>query len=368
MDLRDQIRSSDQLAAAKRLGTAGLLCYQPFIFDESYEVGVGWEFTKGEFAGLIHWPDPPAEHLGSPSFRRLLVSPDEVPQFRAANQRLRTTYDGFVDAICARLGDISSLSFLDVGCNSGYLPLSFARRGVKLAVGVDRENYADTFALLNGILGTQAEFRRASYDPHLREIPATEKFDVVSAMLVLCHLPDPLNFLAFLGRTARRALFLWNGVTQERALSLSFGPPGRYYGDVPFPDCFDYDTRPSTGLLRQSLELMGFTEIYQLPPAPGGLAEGHYYDKRPILALRPDVPGDSLASAVSRLYPAPGAGIVEPKLLGSLWHHNVVAFKGRIYGVPFGVPVDWSDPRLGDRIDLIVGQNVAEICDRIEWG
>src|SRR5712691_11392980 len=125
MDLRSQIRSSDQLAAAKRLGTAGLLCYQPFIFDESYEVGVGWEFTKGEFAGLIYWPDPPAEHIGSESFRRLLVSPDEVAQFRAANQRLRTTYEGFVDAICARLGDISSLSFLDVGCNSGYLPLSF---------------------------------------------------------------------------------------------------------------------------------------------------------------------------------------------------------------------------------------------------
>jgi SAM-dependent methyltransferase len=356
-----------QIERAKELGRRGLLCYQPFSFSDDYEVGVGWEFTESEYAGLIHWKDVPAAYMESADFRRLICAPEEAPAFRAANDRLRKTYDHFADAICARLGDVSSLTFADIGCNSGYLPLAFALRGAREAVGFDREDYGKTFALLNEILGTEAIFRRQAYDLEKRTVPGCGTFDVVTCMLVLCHLSDPMNFLSFLGRTARKALLLWNGVVQDGDLLVRFGQAGKYYKQEEFPNCFDYDTRPSTGLLRLSLELMGFTEIHQLGPPEGGLEMGHYIDKRPILAVRPDVPGNPLPQPESRFCGIDLRDCREPTLLGDFWNHNVVGFRGQIYGVPFGVPVDWSRPDLDARDDLFIADDAANLSDRILW-
>lgn len=367
MDLTSFIRSPAQIDRARELGARGLLCYQPFRFSPDCEVGVGWEFTKGEFAGLIHWPSPPAHLTASPEFRRLLCDQNELPQFRAANDRLRRTYDGFADAVCQRMGDISDLSFVDIGCNSGYFPLSFARRGAKEAVGYDREDYTDVFDLLNGVLGTSARFERRAYDLASRTIPDIGTYDVATCMLMLCHLPDPMNFLAFLGRTARRALFIWNGVLQDSRMLIHYGEAGKYYRDADFPNSFDYDTRLSTRLMLQSLYMMGFTEIHQLEPVADGLEMGHYIDKRPILAIRPDVPGTPLPDPAARFTVPADGGETGPALLGAFWNHNIIAYRRRFFAVPFGVPVDWDDPDPALRPDLFVDNDLSALCRSVQW-
>lgn len=366
MDLRPFISHPSQLERARALALRGILCYQPFIFSDTLQTGVGWEFTKGEYdGGLIYWPDCPQEHATNPDFKRLLVQNRELGQFATANQRLRVTYESFANEVCRYLGDISHLTFADVGCNSGYFPLSFAKRGAKQAVGFDKENYTDTYCLLNEILGTHAEFRHSCYDLKSRQISGAETFDVVTSMLTLCHLPDPMNYLACLGRMAKRALFIWNGVSKDPGYSISFGEPSRYYENVSFPDCFDYDTRPSLKLMRKSLELMGFTNIIQLQPVEGGMEMGHYFDKRPILALRPGV---GIVQPNQKELEIDANAFVEPELIEAFWNYNIVAFKGRFFAAPHGVPVDWNRD-ISDGMDgILVGKSIGVLRDRIEWG
>jgi SAM-dependent methyltransferase len=361
------------LGTAKALAERGLLCYQPFSFDDSFEVGVGWEFTKGEFAGLIHWPDVPEHLLHSPEFRRLLSDPAEINQFRASNLALSRTYDDFADAIVERFGgDVSGLSFMDVGCNSGYMPAAFALRGAGETIGIDREDYSETIGLLNDVLGTGIRFEQRAFDPRTRRIEGLPEADVVTSMLLMCHLPDPMGFLAEVGRSARKALFIWNGVVQDARLRIQYGEADKYYADASFPHGFDYDTRLSTGLMLASLRMMGFTEIHQLDVAPGGLEGGHYFDKRPILAIRSDA---TPARPSSRRFADPALAFDDsldfdtpvPTTLGQFRSHNLVAFRGSYYGAPFGVPVDWDAPDLTSRTDIFRSDELSALCHLILW-
>ena len=69
---------------------------------------------------------------------------------------------------------ISEQTTLDVGCDTGHLPIAF-RRGALRAVGCDREPGFDlSFALLNEIIGSRALFQSARYDPRVRAIPKVE--------------------------------------------------------------------------------------------------------------------------------------------------------------------------------------------------
>ncbi len=289
MDLRSFIRKEEQLLIAKKFVIDGLMNYQPFLFSEDLEVGAGYEFLGGEFQGLVYWPSVPQEALNSPDLSRFFINNSGKHQFTAANQCLRVMYDHFVDEICSRIGDISQTTFAEIGCNSGYFPLSFSSRGARESVGYDRENYSNVFALLNDILGTNAQFIHQSYNGRTQSIPDCGSYDVVASVAVLCHLADPLQHLAFLGSIARKAIFIWTPITNDDDYCIRFGEPNQYYENDDFPLCFDNKTMPSSKLLKKSLELMGFTNIYEIRNIEGGMPDHWYKKHNAILAMRPSL-------------------------------------------------------------------------------
>lgn len=287
MDLMPFIKNHKQVDQAKQLVVEGKLLYQPFAIASDLYVGAGYEFIRGELSGCAYWPTIPAEHQRSPELMRWIVNPTRKDEFIDGNRRLAILYDGFIDGICRHLGDISKLTFADVGCNSGYFPVSFEKRGAKRAVGFDREDYRKTFAWINDVLNTKAEFVHQGYNGKRQCIPDAGQFDVVVSVAVLCHLSDTLQHLAALGGMARKALFIWAPVTTDDDYCIRFGEPNKYYGADSFPLCFDNLVRPSGKLLRKSLELMGFSQIVEFSNPPNGMPDDFFNFHKAILAIRP---------------------------------------------------------------------------------
>jgi hypothetical protein len=316
MDLRPYNPSSEQIERAKDLACRGLLCYQPFIFSEALETGAGFEFAEiAEFAGMVYCPDVPAQYVGNKDVARFLIDPAKKEQFRDYNARLRVLYETFIDSVEQHVGPIKNLTFADIGCCSGYFPMSFAKRGSPLAVGFDRVDYSGTFELLNGILGTNARFahkpyrgeefairQRVRYRHRLQnalmalnpfKAPPVdpdqglpEQYDVVCSIAVLVHLSDPLQHLAYLGQLARKAILVWTYTSEEEEeLIIRYQSYNPYYKDDKFPYCFDV-MRMSPALLRKSLELMGFTKIYPIENRPDGMPDYWFKRQRGYLAVR----------------------------------------------------------------------------------
>ena len=132
MDLRSLIRSPRQIEEARRLALQGLLSYQPYIFSDTFAVGAGLSIVAG------HLKDPPAVYCADATaddtdpdfFAREFAKESQRTEFFSANEAMRRFYDGMVDQIADVVGPLNELSVLDVGCNTGYFPLAFARRGV----------------------------------------------------------------------------------------------------------------------------------------------------------------------------------------------------------------------------------------------
>ncbi|MBF0518200.1 MAG: DUF1698 domain-containing protein [Nitrospirae bacterium] len=267
MDLRGYIKNQGQIERAKRLAIKGLLNYQPWIFSEDFETGVGLEWAHGRTTGLVYYPDIDRGLIdNSPELKRLIIEPENYKEFHQSNAMLRRLYDGIVDEICDKIGNISNTTFLDVGCNTGYFPQSFALRGARQSVGCDREKgFSETFDLLNELLGTQVEFYETFYNPETRRISRIGQHDVVVSMAVLCHLSEPLNHIKCLSELAQKGLFVWTLVNEDIGYTVHYGHPQGHYKEDNFPLCFDNDVTCSEGLLRKSLELTGFNHIYEIP-------------------------------------------------------------------------------------------------------
>jgi hypothetical protein len=103
------------------------------------------------------------------------------------------------------------------------------------------------------------------------------------------HLSDPLQHLAFLGRIARKAILVWTYTSEneEDELVIRYPAANRYYTSRTFPHCFDI-MQISPGLLKRSLELMGFTEIHQIRNRPAGMPDYWFDRNRGYLAIRPE--------------------------------------------------------------------------------
>lgn len=287
LDLRNKNLTPSQMERVKSLIIEGLISYQPFIFSDDLEVGVGFEFEEGRYAGLVHFPDLPKQLLASPELARRVLPIADKDRFRVANRRLATYYDKLVEQICVQVGGAATNTFLDVGCNTGYIPLKFALQGAKCAAGCDRQDFSKVFQLLNPILGTDAKFVHAWYKPEGHCINDIEQFDVVTSMAMVCHVSDPLHLLSSLGRISRKALFVWTLFSDDESNVVRYGDPrGDYFSDS-FPYCFDNMTVPSVPLLKKSMELMGFSRIVELSV---GAESGRYswkgYPFRGFLGVR----------------------------------------------------------------------------------
>ena len=289
MDLRLYRPGKRQIEQAHDLTIRGLLTYQPWIIADDLETGVGYEFDQGRYIGLVHNPRVDGEALKvSHQLDRIILDRKRVDAFRRSNQRLREFYERIVDMLWEAGGENPSSSFLDVGCNSGYLPIGLSLRGADRALGCDRQDFSETIALINDITGADAVFVPATYDSQTRDIAGVQPADIVSSMIVLCHLSDPLVHLAKLGELARKALLVWTMVNEDEKYSIHYGEPRGDYPQDHFPYCFDNHVCPSVALLRKSLELMGFGDIRPIVPSDMGFPNWSWngYPYRGFLAIR----------------------------------------------------------------------------------
>lgn len=264
MDLRDRNLSPQDISQIHHFIIQRKLCYQPFIFSDDLEVGEGLKFHDGEFAGgEVYWKgaDPGAASL---------VKDEELAHFRECNATLRKIYEHFLDSLTSQLGDISRMSFAEVGCNTGYFLHGLALRGAARTVGFDFTINDEVFAWFNRVLGTNSEFHWAEWDSlnHRLQYAEMPEVDVALSVAVTCHLSDALHHIAYLCDRARKAVFFWSPVSEHGDLSLSFGDPAKYPNSLNFPVCFDNEVRPSVPLLRLALEKSGFADIRELEPPP----------------------------------------------------------------------------------------------------
>lgn len=339
MDLREHKISDEQINQAAELACKGLMCYQPFQFSDDLMTGAGYEFAKiAEGAGLVYAKEiPDGIDPNNEAVQRHLIDPCILPEFKDFNRRLDVLYQSMIDLTLQHVGKPEDLTFADVGCCSGYFPLVFSQRGAKEAVGFDREDYSRTFNLLNDILGTNADFQNKPYRGDIGEIENAGIFDVVCSIAVLVHLSDPLSHLAFLGRSARKAILVWTWTSedQEEDMTISYKSINRYYEHQQFPFCFDV-MQISPTLLRRSLELMGFTEIYELENCPDGMP-GYWFERhRGFLGVRPEndtshdfTPGQNKAH---KFVSTPL--VKTPHLIETIGSYNLVSFGGIYWGIP----------------------------------
>lgn len=251
MDLRHCNLSPEQVERASQV-----LDYQPFIISDEIQTGVAYSW--------LYSSDPRV----APTFVfRREESNDHWDKITAANGQLRQMYDDFVDEIVARY---PNGSLFDVACNNGYFPVRASSRGMGDCVGSDLgPQHENSINFLNDVLGTKARFVHRPYDPTLGRMDDTERFDVVIASAIMCHLPDPLNFLAYLGSIAKEAIFFWGQILDTEELLVAYSAPHANLSDPrPFPFCFNDNTRISKGMFREAAHLMGFREVTFFSPRP----------------------------------------------------------------------------------------------------
>lgn len=250
MDLRP-LRLSKQ----RQQQAAELLNYQPFFVSDDLQTGVGYSW--------LFWPDP---RVAPPLvFHRPQWSEVEWSNITMANQGLRAQYDSFIKKLaCMYPGG----SLLDVGCNNGYFPVRAELAGMHNCAGIDQgEHNGKTIQFLNGILGTHVQYHPRQYSPEARgSEPLPQKYDVVSASAILCHLPDPLHFLSYLASLAKEAVFIWGQVIDTEHFIVSYSHPHPDLSSFTrFPYHFNDNTRLSAGLLKHAMASLGFPHVTEIP-------------------------------------------------------------------------------------------------------
>ena len=232
---------------------AQVLNYQPFVITDNLQTGVAYSW--------FHTADP---RVSAPLvFERLAMPEAEWDKVTSCNAALRAMYDKSVRAIADRY---PKGTLFDVACNNGYFPVRAEMYGMGRSAGMDAgPQYGDSLKFLNSVCGTHAKFCSCVYDTATHTAPVKEKYDVVVASAIMCHLPDPTHFLAFLGRIAKQAIFYWGQILDQDELIIAYKPPNLALdlnrAGTPFPRCFNDNTRVSRGLLETSFRLMGFRDI-----------------------------------------------------------------------------------------------------------
>jgi Methyltransferase domain len=273
MDLVPYRLSASDVECATRV-----LNYQPFIITPNIQTGAAYSWVYGvnvkSETPLVFKRE---EHRA------------EWDKITDANARLRCMYDDFIDAIAQRY---RGGSILDVACNNGYFPVRASLKGMKSCFGADGGSYfGDSVGFLNRVLGTDVRFISALYDPRSHVAPISGRYDVVCASAIMCHLPDPAHFLAFLGQLADEAIFYFGQVVDTDALLISYFKPHPALGggDMRFPYRFNDCTRLSRGLLYHGFEEMGFKNIVQLPWLTSWLSPYFYHlQSEPMLPNEPN--------------------------------------------------------------------------------
>jgi 2-polyprenyl-3-methyl-5-hydroxy-6-metoxy-1,4-benzoquinol methylase len=160
-----------------------------------------------------------------------IVTGNTYDKYGSRNPLVRRLMDGFERSLDELLDRSAPSSLLDVGCGEGVLVQRWAQRldGVRL-VGIDLEE--------DSVQAGWAEHQAPNLEYRVMEagkLPfADGEFDLVSAIEVLEHLPDPEQTLSEMARCAARHLLL--SVPREplwRMLNLARGAYWSELGNTP---------------------------------------------------------------------------------------------------------------------------------------
>ena len=203
------------------------------------------------------------------------------------NSRMRKMYDDFLDIICETVGDIKGLSVLDIGCSGGYYLYGLKDRGAGRCVGYDKRPSLDPsfYSLMNRITGHDIEFNYVAYDQMAHQIPDAEPADIVIASSIMCHFSDPHYFMAYAGKMAKKALFLFTTVDETPGYRITFEDYHRYQSN-PFPACFDYLNLVSLDMINLGFKELGFTKVVDIPHRPEWLSERWYKQYHALVGVR----------------------------------------------------------------------------------
>jgi 2-polyprenyl-3-methyl-5-hydroxy-6-metoxy-1,4-benzoquinol methylase len=160
-----------------------------------------------------------------------IVTGNTYDKYGSHNPLVRRLMDGFERALEELVDGAAPDSMLDVGCGEGVLVERLARRlGSRRVVGVDLEE--------ESIQAGWAQHRAPNLEYRTMrggELPfANGEFDVVSAIEVLEHVPDPRGTLAEMARCAERHLLV--SVPREplwRMLNIARGAYVAQLGNTP---------------------------------------------------------------------------------------------------------------------------------------
>jgi SAM-dependent methyltransferase len=245
-----------------------VLNYQPFVLTDDIQTGVGYSLVA-----------PGDERVNPPLVFRRSDYESEWLKICDANSRLRAMYDDLLDEVAQRF---PGASLLDVACNNGYFPVGAELRGMR-GTGMDLGDYSASIAFLNKCLGTDARFLHQWYDSLSHTFPTPDTYDVVVMSAIMCHIPDPLNFLAAAAKRAEKAFLFWGQIVETQALVVSYQPPHQGLSSLTdFPVCFNDNTRLSRGLFELSLRLLGFHHIIEIAPRDTWFPQLHFKAVLPL--------------------------------------------------------------------------------------
>jgi 2-polyprenyl-6-hydroxyphenyl methylase / 3-demethylubiquinone-9 3-methyltransferase len=106
-----------------------------------------------------------------------------------------------LDYIAQRCGGLAGKQVLDVGCGGGILAESMARAGARVT-GIDLSERTLAIARLHRLeSGVEVEYRQVAAETLAAE--QAGRFDVVTCMELLEHVPDPSSMIAACARLAR---------------------------------------------------------------------------------------------------------------------------------------------------------------------
>jgi 2-polyprenyl-6-hydroxyphenyl methylase/3-demethylubiquinone-9 3-methyltransferase len=139
------------------------------------------------------------------------VDRDEIERFDALAARWWDPHGAFkplhdinplrLDFVDARAGGLASRLVLDVGCGGGLLTEGMARRGAR-AIGIDLGPAALEAARAHAAeAGLAIEYREAAAESLADTEP--RRYDVVTCMELLEHVPDPAQLVGACARLAK---------------------------------------------------------------------------------------------------------------------------------------------------------------------
>jgi 2-polyprenyl-6-hydroxyphenyl methylase/3-demethylubiquinone-9 3-methyltransferase len=128
---------------------------------------------------------------------------------------------GWIDALCA----LSGKEVVDVGCGGGILSDAMARRGAQV-LGIDLASKALKVAQLHAIetATPRVTYREVAVETLADESPG--RFDVVTCMEMLEHVPDPASVVAACARLAKTGGWVFFSTINRNAKAFALAIVG----------------------------------------------------------------------------------------------------------------------------------------------